>query len=207
MPSLPLRFDAIKISLSKLPHNNLYFPSHKPHPYHIMRNAMRLSMDLELQDVPGQLLLALQPFKDNKANIISVVHHRDRKTPRGMIPVRFVVEIDSSKIEIVKDKLKESGISVVRAGEDRLIEAISVVLVGHVLDSDLGDTVNRIDSTGYAEVMDLSLIMTGIDQPSSAYLKIRATGKAEIQKALSILREVGKEKKLLVIEPIEAEAV
>ncbi|HPT18884.1 MAG TPA: amino acid-binding protein [Methanothrix sp.] len=168
---------------------------------------MRLSMDLELQDIPGQLLLALQPLRDSKANIISVVHHRDRKTPRGMIPVRFVVDLDRTKIDTVKAQLKESGISVVRAGEDRFIEAVSVVLVGHVLDSDLGDTINRIDSTGYAEVMDLSLSMTGVDEPSSAFLKIQATGKAEIQKALSILREVGTEKKLLVIEPIETEAV
>jgi len=168
---------------------------------------MRLSMDLELQDIPGQLLLALQPLKDNKANIISVVHHRERKTPRGMIPVRFVVEMDRSKIDIVKEHLKNSGITVVRAGEDRFIEAVSVVLVGHVLDSDLGDTVKRIDSTGFAEVMDLSLTMPGVDEPSSAYLKIRATGKAEIQKALTILRDVGLEKKLLVIEPFEAEAV
>ena len=98
---------------------------------------MRLSMDLELQDIPGQLLLALQPFKDNKANIISVVHHRERKTPRGMIPVRFVVEMDRSKLDTVKSQLKNSGISVVRAGEERFIEAISVVLVGHILDSDL----------------------------------------------------------------------
>jgi len=168
---------------------------------------MRLSMDLELQDIPGQLLLALQPFKDNKANIISVVHHRERKTPRGMIPVRFVVEMDRSKLDTVKSQLKNSGISVVRAGEERFIEAISVVLVGHILDSDLGDTIKRIDSTGFAEVMDLSLTMPGVDEPSSAYLRIRATGKTEIQKAISIMREVGAEKKLLVIEPIEAEAV
>jgi ACT domain-containing protein len=164
-------------------------------------------MDLELQDIPGQLLLALQPLKENKANIISVVHHRDRKTPRGMIPVRFVLEMDRSKIEALQTKLKESGISVVRAGEDRFMESVSVVLVGHVLDSDIGDTVKRIDSTGFAEVMDLALTMPGVDEPSSAFMKIRATGKAEIQKALTILREVGKEKKLLVIEPIEAEAV
>ena len=45
-----------------------------------------------------------------------------------MIPVLFVVEMERSKIETVQDKLKESGISVVRAGEDRLIEAVSVVL-------------------------------------------------------------------------------
>ncbi len=168
---------------------------------------MRLSMDLELQDIPGQLLLALQPLRDNKANIISVVHHREKKTPRGMIPVRFVVEMDRSKLEILKNQLKNSGIAVVRAGEDRFIEAVSVVLVGHIVDSDLGDTIRRIDSTGFAEVMDLSLSMPGIDEPSSAYLRIRATGKAEIQKSLTILREIGAEKKLLVIEPIEAEAV
>jgi ACT domain-containing protein len=187
--------------------HKVYLPSGEAHVQEIMRNAMRLSMDLELRDIPGQLLLALQPLRDNKANIISVVHHRDRKTPRGMIPVRFVVEMDRSKIDTVKEKLKESGISVVRAGEDRFIEAVSVVLVGHVLDSDLGDTINRIDSTGFAEVMDLALTMTGVDEPSSAFLKIQATGKAEIQKALAVLREVGAEKKLLVIEPIETEAV
>jgi ACT domain-containing protein len=123
-----------------------------------------------------------------------------------MIPVRVVVEMDGSKIEIVKVQLKETGVSVVRAGEDRLIEKVPVVLVGHILHSDLGDTIDRIDSTGFAEVVDLDLIMPGIEEPSTAYLKIRATGKDEIQKALAVLRAVGAEKKLLVIEPIEAEA-
>jgi len=118
-----------------------------------------------------------------------------------------VIETDRSKLDTIKTQLKNSGISVVRAGEERFIEAVSVVLVGHVLDSDLGDTVNRIDSTGFAEVMDLALTMPGVNEPSSAYLKIRATGKTEIQKALGVLREVGREKKLLVIEPVEAEAI
>jgi ACT domain-containing protein len=168
---------------------------------------MRLSMDLELQDVPGQLLLALQPLRDNKANIITVVHHRERKTPRGLIPVRLVVEMDRSKLDAVKAQLKNSGIALVRAGEERFMEAVSVILVGHILDSDLGDTINRIDSTGFAEVMDLELTMPGVEEPSSAYLKIKATGKAEIQKAISILRQVGQQKELLVIEPIEVETV
>lgn len=168
---------------------------------------MRLSMDLELQDVPGQLLLALQPLKEVKGNIITVAHHRDRKTPRGNIPVRILVEMDRSKLDRVKSMLEANGIVVVRAGEERFIEEVSVLLVGHVLDSDLGDTVSRIDSTGFAEVMDLALAMPGVDEPSSAYMRIRATGKEELQKALTILREVGVQKKLLVIEPIEAEAL
>ena len=79
---------------------------------------MRLSMDLELQDVPGQLLLSLEPFKKYKGNIISVVHHRDRKTPRGTVPVQIVFEIDPSNIDNVKKQLQENGIVVVRAGEE-----------------------------------------------------------------------------------------
>ena len=166
---------------------------------------MRLSMDLELQDVPGQLILALEPFSLYKSNIISVVHHRDRKTPRGTIPVRLVFEISGSRIEKVKNHLRKNNISVVRIGEDRFVEEVSVLLVGHVVDSDLGDTINQIDSTGFAEVVDLCLKMPGIDDPSSAYIKIRATGKEEMSKALALLREVGVQKDLLVIEPIEAE--
>ncbi len=166
---------------------------------------MRLSMDLEMQDKPGQLLMALEPLREQKGNIISVLHHRDKKTPRGTIPVRVILEMDRSRLEAVKEQLQANGIIVVRAGEDRFLEEITVLLVGHVLDRDLGDTVHQIDSTGFAEVVDLSLSMPGIDEPSSAYLRIRATGKDEIQKAMSILRQVGVQKDLLVIEPIEAD--
>jgi ACT domain-containing protein len=116
------------------------------------------------------------------------------------------LEMDRSKLDAVKSQLEGLGVTVVRAGEVRFIEDVAVVLVGHIMDSDLGDTVNRIDSTGFAEVMDLALTMPGVNEPSSAYMKIRATGKEEIAKALSILRQVGEEKKLLVIEPIEADA-
>ncbi len=168
---------------------------------------MRLSMDLELQDIPGQLVLSLEPFKTYKGNIISVVHHRDRKTPMGKIPVRLVFEIDKPNIDKVKNQLEKNGIIVARVGEDRFVEEMSVLLVGHVVDTDLGDTINRIDSTGFAEVEDLCLKMPGIEDPSSAYMRIRATGKEEIEKSLSILREVGLQKNLLVIEPIEAEKI
>jgi len=164
---------------------------------------MRLSMDLELQDVPGQLLAALEPLKFHNGNIISVVHHRENKTLRGTIPVQIVFEIEESKVENVKKDLQKNGIIVVRMGEERFKEKSSVLLVGHVVHSNLGDTINEIDSTGFAEVVSLSLSMPAVNEASSACLKIRATSKEELKKALSILREVGERKKLLVIEPIE----
>ncbi|MHC1631986.1 MAG: amino acid-binding protein [Methanotrichaceae archaeon] len=167
--------------------------------------VMRLSMDLELPDIPGQLMLALESFKKYNGNIISVVHHRDRKTPRGTILVQIVFEIKRSKIESVTKSLQDNGIIVVRAGEDRFVETVSVLLVGHVVHTGLDDTINQVDATGFAEVEDLCLKMPGIDEPSSAYIKIRATGKDEIETALSILRKASAQKKLLMIEPVEAE--
>ena len=159
-------------------------------------------MDLELKDIPGQLVLALQPISDFEGNIVSVIHHRDKKTPRGMIPVQVTFEIDGVKVSDLIDKLKSGGITVARVGEERLLERRAVILIGHIIHSDIRDTIDQIDATGYAEVMDLAMSMPGIDQRSSARLVINATGKREMESAVELLRNIAREKDLLLIEPI-----
>ncbi|MDI6859806.1 MAG: amino acid-binding protein [Methanocellales archaeon] len=163
---------------------------------------MRITMDLELKDIPGQLVLALQPISDFEGNIVSVVHHRDKKTPRGMIPVQVTFEIDGAKVSDLIDKLKSGGITVARVGEERLRERRAVILIGHIIHSDIRDTIDQIDATGYAEVMDLAMSMPGIDQRSSARLVINAAGKREMESAVELLRNIAREKDLLLIEPI-----
>ncbi|MDI6902278.1 MAG: amino acid-binding protein [Methanocellales archaeon] len=163
---------------------------------------MRITMDLELKDIPGQLVLALQPISDFEGNIVSVVHHRDKKTPRGMIPVQVTFEIDGAKVSDLIDKLKSGGIIVARVGEERLRERRAVILIGHIIHSDIRDTIDQIDATGYAEVMDLAMSMPGIDQRSSARLVINAAGKREMESAVELLRNIAREKDLLLIEPI-----
>ena len=96
---------------------------------------MRLSMDLELQDIPGQLVLALEPFKKYKGNIIGVVHHRDRKTPMGKIPVRLIFEIEKSNIDKIKKHLEENGI-----GRPYQINAALIGWAGNLI-SDSNDVV------------------------------------------------------------------
>lgn len=163
---------------------------------------MRITMDLELKDTPGQLVLALQPISDFEGNIVSVVHHRDKKTPRGMIPVQVAFEIDGDKVSGLINKLKSIGIIVARVGEERLRESRAGVLIGHIIHSDIRDTIDQIDATGYAEVVDLAMSMPGIDQRSSARLVINATGKREMEYAVELLRNIAREKDLLLIEPI-----
>jgi hypothetical protein len=81
----------------------------------------------------------------------------------------------------------------------------TVVLVGHIIHSDIRDTIEQIDSTGFAEVVDLSMSMPGITLKSSARIGINATGKGDMKKAVKLLRNIAREKDLLLIEPIETE--
>lgn len=159
-------------------------------------------MDLELQDIPGQLVKALEPISDAGGNIVSVVHNHEQRSRRGTIPLQVAFEMDDG-LDALKEKLESRGIKVVRFNEQRLLERMTVVLVGHIIHSDIRDTIDHIDSTGYAEVVDLAMCMPGIALRSSARIGISATGKAEMKKALQLLREIAKEKDLLVIEPIE----
>ncbi len=159
-------------------------------------------MDLELKDMPGQLVLALQPISEFGGNIVSVLHHRDKKTPRGLIPVQITFEIDGEKLEGLINRMKSDGITIAQVGEDRLREKAIVILIGHIIHSDIRDTIDRIDSTGYAEVKDLAVSMPGVDQHSAARMVINATGEKEMQKAIQLLRDTAHEKNLLMIESI-----
>ncbi len=163
---------------------------------------MIVSMTLELKDIPGQLVLALSPISELHGNIMSVVHQHEEKTPRGTIPVQVTFEIDQRVLDELIERLENSGVRVARIGEERLRSSVSVVLIGHIIHSDIGDTIDRIDRTGFAEVVDLSLSMPAIEKTSSAYLVINAEGDKELKQALQILREVAGTKDLLMIEPI-----
>jgi len=160
-------------------------------------------MDLELKDMPGQLVLALQPISEFGGNIVSVLHHRDKKTARGLIPVQITFEIDGEKLKELINRMKSNGITIAQIGEDRLREKATMILIGHIIHSDIKDTIDRIDSTGYAEVTDLAVSMPGVNQHSAARVVINATGKKEMQKAIQLLRDTAREKDLLLIKPIE----
>ena len=163
---------------------------------------MKISMDIELQDIPGQLVLALKPVSDFGGNILSVLHQRDKKTPAGRIPVELVVDIEERRLDRLIEQLKERGVSVVRIGKERLKESMVVLLIGHIVHSDIRETIDGIDSTGFAEVVELSLSMPGVDEESSASVTLSAVGKKELKEALNILERTANGKDIMVISPI-----
>ena len=172
-----------------------------------MKENTRISMDLELKDIPGQLALALIPLSEFKGNLVGVFHHREKKRPNGRIPVKLEFEIAPNNLAPLLKKLAENDISVARVNEDRLIEQLSVILIGHIVHTDIKDTIYAIDKTGSAEVIDLSLSMPKINGESSAHMIISATGKNELEHARKLLLDLAKKKNILVIEPIGSDGL
>ena len=164
-----------------------------------------VSIAVELKDQPGQLLKVLEPISRYGGNIISVLHQRDKMTPLKRIPVEISLQIDGQKIKDLINAIKANGVIVKRYNEVRLVATTSVLLVGHIIHTDLKDTITRIDSTGFAEVVEMHISMPQLNHPSTAMVTISATGKDELRKALNLLNEICRDKGILVIEPLNEE--
>ncbi len=141
-------------------------------------------MKLEMKDQPGQLVAALQPISAVGGNIIAVIHQREPHAATEVLDVQIVLELP--------------------IGEERLLYECTLIMIGHLMHTDISDTVDQIDTTGSAEVTELSLVMPAIDSPSSARITIRSTTRTEMERAIRILRRVAEQKNILIIEPLES---
>ncbi|MCX6682211.1 MAG: amino acid-binding protein [Methanoregula sp.] len=160
-------------------------------------------MKLEMKDSPGQLVAALKPMSDVGGNIIAVIHQRDPDATDDTLNVQIVLELPEGRLDDLVTMLKKQGVHIQRIGEERLLYQRTVILIGHLMHTDLSDTVDRIDSTGFAEVSELSMSMPAVTERSSSRLTIKSVTKDDMEDAVAILRTVAKEKDLLLIEPLE----
>jgi ACT domain-containing protein len=157
---------------------------------------------LELVDEPGELLCALEPIADNGGNLLSIFHERGNVTPRGHIPVEVDLEATGSQFDTIVEALRDAGVNVIRAGAERYSEELTVVLVGHLVETDLSDTLTRVQDCGGVSVADLSLSApAGMNGSSSARLRLVAS-EGRTAEALAAVREVAAEKDLRVVEPL-----
>lgn len=164
---------------------------------------MQVSMKLEIKDSPGQLISALKPISEVGGNILSVIHERDPEADGGLLDVQIMCEITKGALDTLLSQFRAQGINVLRIGEERFLVRRSVILIGHLIHTDISDTIDTIDSTGYAEVHELSMVMPAINEPSSAKMTIKSDSLADVNRALAILRDVARDKEFLIIEPLE----
>ena len=165
-------------------------------------NPTTHTVRLELADEPGQLLAALRPIADNGGNLLSIYHERGNMTPRGRIPVEVDFECPPEAFDGIIEAFRGEGVNVIQAGTEEYGEEVVLVLVGHLIDTDLSDSLQRIEESVAASVEDVSLSgARGTDEQSSARLRLAAKA-GEASEVLRVVQELASEKELDVIEPL-----
>jgi ACT domain-containing protein len=162
---------------------------------------------LELKDVPGQLLRALEPIARFGGNIQSIIHQRERKTPLGRVPVMLVFEIGSkSGLRKILEALRSRDIFVAQVGERLHAVKHTVLLLGHIVHADIRTLVDKINSIQGVRVLDLSLAMGEAGLESSARLTLASDDEARARTAVAWLSEFSKRKNLLLITSLGVES-
>ncbi len=162
---------------------------------------MRLNLVIELLDVPGQLLDALNPIGKLGANIVAVIHQRDVKTERGTIPVHISIEGDEETLKRVLDNIEEREIPIIEVDGVVRKETITTILIGNIVDQDLKETVKVLNSIDGVKVADLNLKMS--DNPEESASRVVIEADYGRKKALmKNIKEFGKSKGFLVINEV-----
>jgi ACT domain-containing protein len=162
---------------------------------------MRFNLVLDLQDVPGKLMEALDPMGRLGANIVAVIHQRDVKTERGTVPVQITIEGDKETLDRVMDALESKDIQIMEVDGVLRKEQITTVLVGDIVEKDVQDTVARLNQLEGVRVADLDLKMS--DKPENSATKMVMEADFGLKKEiLKNIKKLGSEKGFLVINEV-----
>lgn len=160
------------------------------------------TLRLELEDEPGELLRSLKPINDEGGNLLSIYHERGNMTPRGHVPIEVDLKATQYRFNNIVSSLRDEGINVIRAGTERYSEGITFILSGHVIDTDLSDTITSIQHTASASVTDISLSAPrGSADISSARIEL-AVENGATEQVLDDVRSIADKKDLELIEPL-----
>jgi len=161
---------------------------------------MRMNLVLELLDIPGQLVSILEPISGLGTNLVTVIHQRDLKNEKGMIPVQITLEGEQENLNLVIEKLSEMGITILELDGVVRKERLSTILIGHVIDTDIRDTMDKINELEGVSVVDLEVKLEE-ELESSAMIVVEADfGKKSV--VFNRIQEIANEKDLLVVNEV-----
>ena len=132
---------------------------------------MRMDLVLAVLDVPGQLVRVLEPISGLGANLVTVIHKRDVKDDKGKIPVQLTLEGERENLQRVIEKFRELEITILEM--DGFVKKIivSTILIGHIVDSDIRDTMDKINKLEGVYVSGFDIQLNG-ENKSSALINI-----------------------------------
>lgn len=133
------------------------------------------------------------------------MHQRGRKTPLNRVPVEITLRIDARRVGELVERLEEKVI-VRSVDEVTMLESTFLLLIGHIIHTDLSDTITRVDSSD-AECVEIFVSMPRRSEASTALLTIAARSKEALSIAVARLKEVCARKGIEVIDPIDGDFV
>jgi len=111
--------------------------------------------------------------------------------------------IEKKVLEKILDDIREVGARITRVGEEEAAVRAVILLVGEIIETDIRDSVERLNDIEGSKVSDLTLALGNSEEEDSARVIIWGTEKESLEKAVSKLEEISEEKGLLMIKPLE----
>ena len=160
-----------------------------------------INLEVKIPDTPGSLIELIKPISKNGGNIYGILHFHDRKT-NNMIPVNISFELSESIQEVslkrIKSELKERNIQIENVAFGIEKKLITILLTGHVFDTDVMDTIKKLASKNI-NVLELQAKFTELEEVSNVKLKIEFPEEMSKNELINQLRMICDEKNLLLI--------
>ena len=160
-----------------------------------------INLEVKIPDTPGSLIELIRPISKNGGNIYGILHFHDRKI-NNMIPVNISFELSEEIQEVslqkIKKELKEKNIQIENINYGIEKKLITIILTGHVFDTDVMDTIKRLASKNI-NVLELQAKFTKLEEVSNVKLRIEFPEAMNKKELINELRKICEEKKLFLI--------
>lgn len=161
---------------------------------------MRLELEVELPDAPGQLSRVLEIVADHGANVVSVVHRHEEESD-GRVPVLLQLEVEERETLGLVDAIARDHrlLSIDRHGGP---VRTAVLLVGHVFEADLRELLEG----AFEEQAQVDAVDARIDsraEPSAVLVRLSADDEGALSGAMGALEDHAEEHQLTVLEEVQ----
>lgn len=160
-----------------------------------------LELEALLVDAPGSLFRFIKPLSDNGANIQGILHFHDKKTKDNMIPVLVTFELPDDieeRLAKIKDELESDDVHIVRVMHKPARELLTVIVIGHVFETDFVDTMKKISEPGI-QVRGIRAAFTNPQEISTVKFSIWLDHVNLKPRAMEIVERICTEKNLFMV--------
>lgn len=159
-------------------------------------------LEVKLPDIPGSLIEMIKPISQNGGNIYGILHNHDKKK-NNMIPVNVWFEINEELKDVsilnIRKELTEKKIEITKISIGSKNKFLTFILSGHVFDTDINETINRLDSKNI-KVIELQAKLNGLDKISDVKMKVEFPESMNKAKMINEIEKICKQKDLFLIK-------